>query len=298
MFREQGVDMKVSLAAFADEAADGFADQLDILAAENIPYIELRMLDGLNVADITVEQARTYAEALRSAGIAVWAIGSPLGKVELSADFDTYMQKAAHVFELAQIFETRRVRMFSFFTDSYDKDESEVIRRLCALVRLADGYGVTLCHENEKGIYGDTAARCARLLDGVAGLKCVFDPANFVQCGQNVGRALDLLGDRVDYYHIKDAKHNGTVTPAGQGDGMLDMLIGSLDRDCTLTVEPHLAVFTGYSEMDKTPMANVYSYPSRRAAFSAAVAALRTLLEKHSFRADGGAWIKRLDRIA
>ena len=51
-------------------------------------------------------------------------------------------------------------------------------------IELAKGSGIVLCHENEKGIYGDIASRCAEIHRELPALKAVFDPANFIQCGQ------------------------------------------------------------------------------------------------------------------
>ena len=66
---------------------------------------------------------------------------------------------------------------------------NEVMDRLARMAEAADGSGIALCHENEKGIYGDLAVRCADLLDSVPSLRCVFDPANFIQCGQDIQEA-------------------------------------------------------------------------------------------------------------
>ena len=55
--------MEIRLSAFADEASRDFREQLDVLNEENIPYIELRGLDGTNVSDLTEEQARDSTTA-------------------------------------------------------------------------------------------------------------------------------------------------------------------------------------------------------------------------------------------
>ena len=54
---------------------------------------------------------------------------------------------------------------------------------------------VVLLHENEKEIYGDAAGRCLELMKAFYGdhFKCVFDFANFVQCGQDTMEALSLI---------------------------------------------------------------------------------------------------------
>ena len=56
--------MVLRLSAFADEASANFAEQIAALREERIPFIELRGLDGKNVADLTDAEAETYAEML------------------------------------------------------------------------------------------------------------------------------------------------------------------------------------------------------------------------------------------
>lgn len=285
--------MKIRLSAFADEADSAYATQLKVLREERIPYIELRGLDGKNVSELSEEEAKKYAVQTEEAGIKVWAIGSPLGKIGIEDDFEAHLKKAEHVFRLAGIFGTERVRVFSFYTKRPESDREEVMRRMGEMVRLAEKYGVVLFHENEKEIYGDTAARCADLLKSNRGLNSVFDPANYVQSGEEVSNALKLLRNGTGYYHIKDAlNENGEVVPAGKGDGCILELLEGLREDTVLTLEPHLAVFKGYSQLERTERKMKYEYKSSREAFAEAAEALRGLLRKCMFREEDGEWKK------
>ena len=49
--------MNVRLCAFADEASPSVKTQIEVLHEEGISLIELRGLDGKNVADLTEEEA-------------------------------------------------------------------------------------------------------------------------------------------------------------------------------------------------------------------------------------------------
>lgn len=159
---------------------------------------------------------------------------------------------------------------------------NQVIDYLSRMAETAAGFGVALCHENEKGIYADNAERCAQILDAVPSLRCVFDPANFIQCGQDVREAWALLGRRVYYMHIKDALADGTVVPAGKGIGCLPELLKDFSARGgeAVTLEPHLQVFEGLSDLEKdhkTPVPR-FAYPTSDAAFDAACQALKALL--------------------
>ena len=107
--------MMIKLCAFADEADSSLDGQIAALKRNNIPYLELRSIAGKNVKDFSLEEAKEYAKTLAENGISVWSIGSPIGKVGIDVDIDVYMKDVRHVCELAKIFGTTRIRMFSFF---------------------------------------------------------------------------------------------------------------------------------------------------------------------------------------
>ena len=107
----------------------------------------------------------------------------------------------------------------------------EVFSRMEAMVKLAASGGFVLLHENEKDIYGDIVDRCADLMDNLYcdNFKTVFDPANFVQCGEDTKECFDALKPYIEYMHIKDARlSDGLVVPPGQGDGQIKTLMEKL----------------------------------------------------------------------
>ncbi len=174
----------LKLSAFADEYADAFEDQLRALRGFCIDHLELRHADGKNVSVLTESEVREIKEKLSAYGIGISAIGSPLGKITLDADMDAHLETARRVFHTANVLRTPYVRMFSFYAPEGKEIadmRGEVLSALEKLVLLAREYGVTLCHENEAGIYGDTPEHCRDILDHFGGeMKCVFDMGNFV----------------------------------------------------------------------------------------------------------------------
>ena len=80
-----------------------------------ISLTELRSVGGKNVKDLTLDEAKEIREALRKNGIALSALGSPMGKVDISVDFEQYLDEVRHMCRLANVLETDRIRMFSFF---------------------------------------------------------------------------------------------------------------------------------------------------------------------------------------
>ena len=271
---------KFKLSAFSDEYAKELDSQIEGLVKNKVKMTELRGVDGINVSDLTVMQAMNVKSKLDAFGIGVSAIGSPIGKIKITDPMEPHLDKLKQTCEVAEIMGTRRIRMFSFYIPGTDHAiwRQKVIDQMSAMLQAADGTGVQLCHENEKGIYGDIASRCEEIHKEFPQLRAVFDPANFIQCGQDTKEAWKKLEPYVEYMHIKDATADGSVVPAGKGIGNLPYLLENY-KGSVLTLEPHLSVFDGFDKLEaseKTKMG--YCYPSSGAAFDAAVNALKELL--------------------
>ncbi|MCQ2794212.1 MAG: sugar phosphate isomerase/epimerase [Bacilli bacterium] len=282
----------IRLCAFADEASPSLEGQIANLKKHNIHLLEIRNIDGKNVLDFTDSEAKTIYEKLLQNNIKVWSIGSPLGKVDIAIDFREYEKKVIRVCELANIFHCDNIRMFSFFNAYGEKEK--VISNLQKMVAIAKKYNVKMCHENEKGIYGDIASRCVEILNAVPGLYYVYDPANFLQCKQAPVESLALLLSRAYYLHIKDALiATGEVVPAGEGDGHLQEIINSVDDNKVLTIEPHLKVFAGYGNIDKTQLKIKFEHQNNEEAFAVAVNHAKQLLFNARYRETADGFIKQ-----
>lgn len=269
----------IKLCAFSDEAASSLTGQIKALKRNGITLTELRSVDGKNVKDLTVNEAKTINQRLKDEGISVWSVGSPLGKIDINVDFKNYLDEVKHVCELACVFSTDKIRIFSFF-NAYNQ-RNRVFDYLNEMVKTSQSFGAQLYHENEKGIYGDTAERVLDIMDNVNGLKYVYDPANFLQVGEKASLTLDLLHAKTDYFHIKDAiTSTGELVPAGYGDGQIQKLIEMIKDDKVLTVEPHLAVFDAYASIDNTQLKTRFFYRNSDEAFDAAVSALKDLIKR------------------
>lgn len=281
----------IKLSAFADEAGNSLKEQILALKRNGISLLELRSIDGKNVAEFTVEEAKGYKEELDKNGIQVWSIGSPIGKVDVNVDFSEYLQKVKHVCNLACIFNTDKIRMFSFF-NSYSQPE-KVFNYLSEMVKVASSYGVCLYHENEKEIYGDTKEHVLQIMNNVVGLKFIYDPANYLQCGEKADETLKLFHNKTDYFHIKDVIfETDELVPAGYGDGKIFELISKIDSDKVLTLEPHLAVFDAYKSIDNTEMKHKFDFKNAGEAFDFACVSLKNLLEKAGYKEIKGEFIK------
>ncbi|MFO0889745.1 MAG: sugar phosphate isomerase/epimerase family protein [Isosphaeraceae bacterium] len=241
----------IRLSAFADEISQDPREQVEVLESHGIRHIEFRAIHGTNVLDLNDEQHAEFRSLLAGHGFGLSAIGSPIGKIRITEPFEPHLTRFARALELAEFYSTPRIRVFSFYIppgEDPDAHRAEVVARTRELAARAADRGVTLLLENEKGIYGDTAARVEDLLRAVnsPALAHAFDPANYLEVEQDIDAAWSLLHPRVKHFHVKDydVKTHRNV-PAGEGGGQIPSLLERAVQagyDGFAVLEPHLVV--------------------------------------------------------
>ena len=275
-----------TLCAFADEADDALLGQVKALTENGISNLEIRNVDGVNVSDLSVKQAKEIKNVLDENGIKVFSIGSPIGKIDIEDDFAPHLEKFKKTLEIADVLGAKAFRLFSFYIDKNKRAEdfkNKVISQLGEFVKANENSGVVLCHENEKGIFGDVASRCVEIHKALPSLKAVFDPANFVQCGEDTVKAWEQLSPYIHYMHIKDAAANGDIVPAGTGIGQIPELLKRYREmgGTAITLEPHLSEFAGLSGLERAgekSQVGGLNFASQEEAFAAGVASLKAIL--------------------
>lgn len=240
-----------TVSGFADEIGSDLDEQLDVLTELGIDHLDLRGVKGTNVLDFSEEQTRRIQRELDERDVGVTSIGSPIGKIGIEDPFEPHLDRFEDAIEAAKTFDTEYIRLFSYYIPEDDdpKDHrEEVLRRMRKTVERAEEAGITLLHENEKDIYGDTPGRCRDLLTTIdsANFRAIFDPANFLEVGvQPYPEGLLDLIEYVEQLHVKDAQfgERGAIEPAGEGDGEIPATIQALQRrgfDGPASLEPHL----------------------------------------------------------
>ncbi len=258
---------QVILTGFADEIAGDLTTQMAVIRKLSMNHIEMRGVDGGNLIFHTPEKVTEIKSRLDENGIRLSALGSPLGKIGITDAFEPHFEAFKKAVDIAHRMDTKNIRMFSFYLPGGADPEAyreAVFDRIGQFVDYADRNDAVLLHENEKGIYGERAAECKKLLDAFGGksFKAVFDFANFVQAKQDTMEAYELLKDHIAYVHVKDAVwDSGAVVPAGMGDGQVAEILKKMLSDGYrgfLSLEPHLGDFDGFHLLEqsdqKTPM--------------------------------------------
>lgn len=247
-----------TLSAFADEISPDPAEQIAVLRACRVRFLEFRSIDRINVLKLADARLREFRTMLSDAGIGLSAIGSPVGKIAINAPFEPHLELFERAIEVAQMFGTPNIRIFSYYppadsTGSVDwaPYREEVLRRMRVKAQRAEKAGVVLLHENEHRIYGDSPERVQDIFKSVKSpaLRAAYDAANWIFCGYDPVEGWNRTKEFTSHFHIKDWKiprdgegHGHGVIP-GTGDGQIAVSIReAVSRDYRgfATMEPHL----------------------------------------------------------
>ncbi len=245
------------ISGFSDEIDSNIIVQFSEIKRLGIDYFEPRFINDKNIADLNIDETNELLNKMKEYGVSASSIGSPIGKIKITDDFEPHFEKFKNVVRIAKTIGTKYIRMFSFFIEDGEQEKyrDEVISRLSRLIEYAKSEQVILLHENEKDIYGDTIDRCLDLMQELYcdNFKAVFDPANFVQCGQDTKVAYEKLSQYIEYMHIKDSLEDGSIVPAGVGNGNIEYILGKLKEkgySGFVSLEPHLGTFAGLEDLE------------------------------------------------
>lgn len=267
---------KFIVSGFSDEITHDIVGQFESLNKLGINCYEPRMIGGKNVIDLDDAEVEELCTLMKKYGITASSIGSPIGKIDINDDFAPHFERFCRAVEIAKKLDCRYIRMFSFFVKEEEADSytESVIEKLKLMVEYAEKQGVVLLHENEKGIYGNIARRCAVLFGRIKSdsFKAVFDFSNFVECSQDTLEAYEMLKEHIAYIHVKDCINGGGVVPAGCGDGNIKAILSSLSEcgyEGYVSLEPHLTAYTmpGEDECGEVVM-SFDDEPMRKFAFA------------------------------
>ncbi len=281
------MDISKRITGFADEIASDLVTQVESVKKLGISHIEMRGVDGNNLIFHDDKKVKEIKAFLDQNGITLSALGSPLGKIGVTEDFEPHFEAFKRAVEIAHMMETPNIRMFSFYMPqncALEDCENEVFDRIGKFADYAKANDAVLLHENEKGIYGEKADECLKLMKTFYGehFKAIFDFANFVQAQEDTLRAYSLLKPYIAYIHVKDALlENGKVVPAGMGDGNVAAILNDLNESGYtgyLSLEPHLSDFVGFASLEGSDKKTLLTEGRKLSGFEAFELAFNSLM--------------------
>jgi hypothetical protein len=220
---------EVILTGLADEGpvSKRAEEQLTMCRALGLSYYSVRFIDlgeGVkNVMQLTDAEVRKLQQLHTEFEMRVSSVASPIGKVKLLdvedgtnnryVPFERYLREdVARAIELAQAFDTKLIRGFSFYPprdDDPEKHLPQAADRLRAISEACGKAGVYYGLEVEANLVGRDGATERALFDQVnhPNLGLVFDGANIVcqgYSGEETFREYEAMKPGLLWSHIKD----------------------------------------------------------------------------------------------
>ncbi|MFI3141275.1 MAG: sugar phosphate isomerase/epimerase family protein [Clostridia bacterium] len=239
------------ISGFYDEASGNLDEQIALVKQLNEQYLCPRNISGKAISNYSFEEFESQIKPkLVENNIKLSSLGSNIGKVGINDDeaFNAQVKKLEQLLKMANSMDCKYIRMFSFHMPK-DEDPNNyldaVVKKLKVFVDMAQKYGVTLIHENEKKIFGDTPQRCLALIENInsENFKLCYDSANYVQCSVDPLEAYELTKPHTVYFHVKDCSEYKIEMPLGTGICHFEKVIKELKEnnfDGFLTLEPHV----------------------------------------------------------
>ena len=269
------------LSGIADEAGRDIDTQVRAHLELGWHHIELRMVDGVNITQLSEPVFDRVAGVLSEAGIQVSCFGSAIANwarpitCDRQIDIDDLQQAIPRMKQLGVPF----IRVMSYPNDDAaplsDADwRTEAIARMKVLARMAEDAGIVLAHENCSG-WGGLSAENSNILLGEVNspaLKVVFDTGNPVTYGQDAWAYYQAVRADIAYVHIKDARKmegEDHYCYCGEGDGHVSAIVQDLlatGYDGGFSIEPHLAavIHTGQQADNADQLYQSYTEYGRR----------------------------------
>ena len=265
----------------SDEAGQDIAAQIRAHRELGWTWLELRVVDGVNITQLTDADFDAVYGAVTEAGMGVSCFSSAIANWArpITGDFAVDEADLARAMPRMHRFGTPFIRVMSYPNDTDNPvDEAawrkESIRRMQQLARMAEDGGVTLVHENCSGWGGLSAENSNILLREVdsPALKVVYDTGNPVTYGQDAWDYYQTVLQDIVYVHIKDAvKIDGEdhYCMCGDGDGRVREVVADLlgrGYDGGFSIEPHLAavIHTGQKADSADALYQSYTAYGRR----------------------------------
>jgi len=240
------------LSGLADEAGNDIDTQIRAHRAIGWDSIELRTVDGENVAGVMPDDAfDRMAAKIEDAGMSASGFGSAIGNWarhindDFQRDVDDLKKSILRMHRLG----AKAVRTMSWVGDGVDETtwRDEVMRRYRELTKIAEDGGVILAHENCTGWASLNPANMRELMETIdsPNLRVLFDIGNTVNSGTPPHEWYEGVKPFICYIHIKDYRIGPEEIATFPGEGAAPLMEVLTDQfrlgyDGVLAIEPHI----------------------------------------------------------
>jgi len=256
-----------------DEISDKTQEVISFLQKNKLHYVELRSFNKINIANTSLYSLSRHAKQFKKNKIEVSCIASPLLKWEYKNKVPRDIKKTQQVshfyvksddsyekiFKIADIFNTKYIRIFSYFKYSNFKitDLEVAIEQL---IILAEKYDKILLMENEPVCNISNPSHLQKFINKYGGkrIKILFDLGNIYKQGEKLKYdELYKIKDYIAYAHIKDYSFKGkTYKALGGGDINYKKFISWIEKeikhDFFYSLETHASSTNRFNDSEKS----------------------------------------------
>jgi sugar phosphate isomerase/epimerase len=268
--------MPFKLAVITDEISQDFDRALAVARELGLAQVELRGMWGKNLIDLTSDEVKEARRLLTKYRMKVTDLASPFLKVDapgfttVAGERDAFNARFGYqeqpqvlkrAIELAKVFETDKIRIFSFWRVERPAEVFElIVADIHRALKVAKKHQITLILENEHACNIATAAESVKVLAAIqdAHFALTWDPANAFAAGEKPfpdGYYL-LPQRRIAHVHVKDVARNSSTgrtewQPMGKGEvdytGQFKALVRDRYRH-SISLETHWRAPSGSAE--------------------------------------------------
>ncbi|MGM9632103.1 MAG: sugar phosphate isomerase/epimerase family protein [Eubacteriales bacterium] len=226
------------------KGAENISKELDRLGLDGVQLVVYKSIEGVSYApaQLTEEHAREISETIKKGGKEIALIGAYFNPVHPNTD---KISNGIAVFrDYLSLAKALGCEYVGSETGSYNgepwiyhplnhSDEAldRVVETFSSLAECADEHGVNIAMEGAFGHVCHTPERLYQAVGriGRSNIKFIFDLYNYLDISnvesayEILERGLDLFGDRILLFHIKDfVIEDGKLKQCGVGKGILD----------------------------------------------------------------------------
>lgn len=243
--------MKISI--LTDEFTQDIGEAVTWACSSRVDGVELRSVDNFGLFELPVGRARQIAAYIEDVGLKVSALCPLFYKCDIDeeAQLLNHLAGFEHCIELAGIFKTGLIRVFSFWRAKGPRPIGLIAERFTKAARMAGEAGVKLALENDPATNACNAGELAELLDAIGSphAGALWDPGNNLFAPtfeQPFPNGYDMIKNRLLHIHLKDgvigADGRAEACVLGAGQAGIPELLRALAADSYggfVTLEPH-----------------------------------------------------------
>ncbi len=218
------------ITTIGDEIGITLEEQIEALKEVNINYIEIRKINDKYLWEYSDEQIKKIKKELEKNKIKVITIDTPIGKKKSSFNYNENKKLLDKYIRIANIFETKYLRIFSDVGRIPDiKSIKEVLREMSN--RTIENK-IDLLVENEKNTYAEDISTCGKLIESENNLYILYDIENEYSRGYNILKEYEKNKNNIKYIHIRDYnKKSKQYVYIGEGTIPILELLRNLKKD-------------------------------------------------------------------